>query len=57
MRQALVVGISTFDTADAYAATTAESVKREALWGEPCGGLAIFTKNAKMRRSSSTLGC
>jgi hypothetical protein len=33
MQQALVVGISTFDTADAYAATTADSVKGKALWG------------------------
>jgi aryl-alcohol dehydrogenase-like predicted oxidoreductase len=44
VRQALDVGITTFETADAYAATKAESVLGEALKGERRGGLEIFTK-------------
>jgi aryl-alcohol dehydrogenase-like predicted oxidoreductase len=41
---ALEAGITTFDTADVYAATKAESVLGEALKGERRGGLEIFTK-------------
>ncbi|MEV5172651.1 aldo/keto reductase family protein [Streptomyces flaveolus] len=41
---ALEVGITTFDTADVYAATRAESVLGEALKGERREGLEIFTK-------------
>jgi len=44
VRQALDVGITTFDTADAYARTKAESVLGEALKGERREGLEIFTK-------------
>jgi aryl-alcohol dehydrogenase-like predicted oxidoreductase len=44
VRQALDVGITTFDTADAYAQTKAESVLGEALKSERHGGLEIFTK-------------
>jgi len=44
VRQALDVGITTFDTADAYAGTKAESVLGEALKSERRGGLEIFTK-------------
>ena len=44
VRQALDVGITTFDTADAYAKTKAESVLGEALKGERREGLEIFTK-------------
>jgi aryl-alcohol dehydrogenase-like predicted oxidoreductase len=44
VRQALDIGITTFDTADAYADTTAESVLGEALKGERRSGLEIFTK-------------
>ncbi|MEJ7832204.1 MAG: aldo/keto reductase family protein [Nocardioides sp.] len=44
VRQALDEGITTFDTADAYAATKAESVLGKALAGERRGGLEIFTK-------------
>src|SRR5674476_1618529 len=44
VRQALDVGITTFDTADAYAGTKAESVLGEALKGERREGLEIFTK-------------
>src|SRR3954452_14060102 len=44
VRQALEVGITTFDTADVYAATRAESVLGKALAGERRGGLEIFTK-------------
>jgi aryl-alcohol dehydrogenase-like predicted oxidoreductase len=44
VRQALDVGITTFDTADVYAETAAESVLGEALKGERREGLEIFTK-------------
>jgi aryl-alcohol dehydrogenase-like predicted oxidoreductase len=44
VRQALDIGITTFDTADAYADTKAESVLGEALKGERRSGLEIFTK-------------
>jgi aryl-alcohol dehydrogenase-like predicted oxidoreductase len=44
VRQALDVGITTFDTADTYADTKAESVLGEALKGERRSGLEIFTK-------------
>ena len=44
VRQALDVGITTFDTADAYAETKAESVLGEALKGERREGLEVFTK-------------
>ena len=44
VRQALDVGITTFDTADAYAETRAETVLGEALKGERREGLEIFTK-------------
>jgi len=41
---ALDVGITTFDTADIYAATAAESVLGRALKGQRREGLEIFTK-------------
>ena len=41
---ALDLGITTFDTADVYAATKAESVLGEALKGKRREGLEIFTK-------------
>ena len=44
VRAALDAGISTFDTADAYANTKAETVLGEALKGERREGLEIFTK-------------
>jgi aryl-alcohol dehydrogenase-like predicted oxidoreductase len=44
VRQALEVGITTFDTADVYAGTRAESVLGKALAGERREGLEIFTK-------------
>ena len=44
VREALEVGITTFDTADVYAATKAETVLGEALKGERREGLEIFTK-------------
>jgi len=44
VRQALDVGITTFDTADAYAKTKAESVLGTALKSERREGLEIFTK-------------
>jgi aryl-alcohol dehydrogenase-like predicted oxidoreductase len=44
VREALEVGITTFDTADVYAGTKAESVLGEALKGERREGLEIFTK-------------
>ncbi|CAM3310122.1 aldo/keto reductase family protein [Nocardioides dubius] len=44
VRAALEVGISTFDTADVYANTAAESVLGEALAGERRESLEIFTK-------------
>ena len=44
IRAALDAGITTFDTADAYAATKAETVMGAALAGERREGLEIFTK-------------
>ncbi len=44
VRQALEEGITTFDTADVYANTRAESVLGRALNGERREGLEIFTK-------------
>ena len=44
VRQALDLGITTFDTADAYAGTRAESALGEALKGVRREGLGIFTK-------------
>ncbi len=44
VRAALDEGISTFDTADVYANTVAESVLGEALKGERRADLEIFTK-------------
>jgi aryl-alcohol dehydrogenase-like predicted oxidoreductase len=44
VRQALDEGITTFDTADVYANTKAESVLGKALNGERREGLEIFTK-------------
>jgi aryl-alcohol dehydrogenase-like predicted oxidoreductase len=44
VRQALEEGITTFDTADVYANTAAETVLGEALKGERREGLEIFTK-------------
>ncbi len=44
VRAALDQGITTFDTADVYANTAAESVLGEALQGERREGLEIFTK-------------
>ena len=44
VRQALDEGITTFDTADVYANTRAESVLGRALAGERRAGLEIFTK-------------
>ncbi len=44
VRAALDVGISTFDTADVYANTQAETVLGEALKGERRESLEIFTK-------------
>lgn len=44
VRQALEEGITTFDTADVYANTKAESVLGEALKGERREGLEILTK-------------
>ncbi|HEU4811971.1 MAG TPA: aldo/keto reductase family protein [Nocardioides sp.] len=44
VRQALDEGITTFDTADVYANTRAESVLGRALKGERREGLEIFTK-------------
>jgi len=44
VRAALDVGITTFDTADVYAATRAEAVLGRALAGERREGLEIFTK-------------
>ncbi|GGQ52857.1 aldo/keto reductase family protein [Couchioplanes azureus] len=44
VRAALDVGITTFDTADAYAGTRAEEVLGRALKGERRDGLEIFTK-------------
>ena len=44
VRAALDVGITTFDTADAYAGGAAEEVLGRALHGERRAGLEIFTK-------------
>src|SRR6476469_6282911 len=44
VRRALDEGITTFDTADVYAGTKAESVLGKALAGERRDGLEIFTK-------------
>jgi aryl-alcohol dehydrogenase-like predicted oxidoreductase len=44
VRTALDLGITTFDTADVYAGTRAESVLGRALKGERREGLEIFTK-------------
>ncbi len=44
VRQALDEGITTFDTADVYANTKAETVMGKALQGERREGLEIFTK-------------
>jgi aryl-alcohol dehydrogenase-like predicted oxidoreductase len=44
VRQALDEGITTFDTADVYANTKAETVLGNALQGERREGLEIFTK-------------
>ena len=44
VRQALEEGITTFDTADVYANTRAESVLGRALSGQRREGLEIFTK-------------
>ncbi|MFD0361405.1 aldo/keto reductase family protein [Nocardia sp. GCM10030253] len=44
IRAALDVGITTFDTADAYAGTRAEDIMGRALEGERRSGLEIFTK-------------
>jgi len=44
VRAALDVGITTFDTADVYAATRAETVLGKALAGERRQGLEILTK-------------
>src|SRR3954447_17822546 len=44
VRAALDVGITTFDTADVYANTRAETVLGNALAGERREGLEIFTK-------------
>src|SRR6187397_1688840 len=44
VRAALDEGISTFDTADVYANTAAETVLGDALKGERRAGLEIFTK-------------
>ncbi|WP_322936597.1 aldo/keto reductase family protein [Nocardioides bizhenqiangii] len=44
VRRALDEGITTFDTADVYANTAAESVLGKALAGERREGLEIFTK-------------
>src|SRR5437899_11012565 len=44
VRAALDEGITTFDTADVYAGTRAESVLGRALSGERREGLEIFTK-------------
>src|SRR6188472_4606476 len=44
VRQALDEGITTFDTADVYAGTKAETVLGKALEGQRREGLEIFTK-------------
>ncbi len=44
VQAALDAGITTFDTADAYAGTRAETVLGKALAGEPRGSYELFTK-------------
>ena len=44
VRAALDAGITTFDTADVYAGTKAETVLGDALAGQRREGLEIFTK-------------
>ncbi len=44
VKQALAEGITTFDTADAYANTAAESILGRVLKGQPRQDLEIFTK-------------
>ncbi|MCW2715781.1 MAG: aldo/keto reductase [Frankiales bacterium] len=44
VREALDVGITTFDTADVYAGTRAETVLGEALLGTPRESYELFTK-------------
>lgn len=44
VREALDVGITTFDTADTYANTAAETILGQALAGHPRHELEIFTK-------------
>jgi aryl-alcohol dehydrogenase-like predicted oxidoreductase len=44
VKEALEVGITTFDTADVYAMTKAETILGEALKGQRREGLEIFTK-------------
>src|SRR5204863_6574973 len=44
VQQALELGITSFDTADAYAGTQAEAVLGRALQGQRREGLEIFTK-------------
>src|SRR5437762_12720718 len=44
LHAALELGITTFDTADVYAGTRAESVLGRALEGQRRDGLEIFTK-------------
>src|SRR5438045_7430071 len=44
VRAAIEEGVTTFDTADVYAATRAEEVLGEALAGQRRQGLEIFTK-------------
>ena len=44
VRKALELGITTFDTADVYAGTRAETVLGEALKGERREGLEVLTK-------------
>src|SRR5437763_14755543 len=44
VRAAIEEGITTFDTADVYAATKAEAVLGEALAGQRRGSVEIFTK-------------
>src|SRR3712207_8259833 len=44
VRKALDLGVTTFDTADVYANTAAETVLGEALKGERRESLEIFTK-------------
>ena len=59
MRAALEAGITTFDTADVYANTKAETVLGEALKGERRESLEIFTKvfGPIGPRGTTTSGC